>query len=107
MHFWFLVDCIPRGNSECNLEVHVACSPTQSKERCSFSIYLCSLPLGQLKNRSFRTFFFDIMTTQNDHPRYVKHVLGRIICFSLYLGIGRRGGGLPMGLVHKLLVLKN
>ena len=25
--------------------------------------------------------FFDIVTTQNDHPRYVKHVLGRIYVF--------------------------
>ena len=28
------------------------------------------------------TFFFDIVTTQNDHPSYVKHVLGRIYVVS-------------------------
>ena len=26
------------------------------------------------------------------------------MCFSLYLGIGRRGGGSPKGLVHNLLM---
>ena len=35
----------------------------------------------------FETDFFDIVTTQNDHPSYVKHVLGRITCFSPYFGI--------------------
>ena len=29
----------------------------------------------------FETCFFDIVTTQNDHPRYVKHVLGPIYLF--------------------------
>ena len=36
--------------------------------------------LGQLKNRSFQT-----VITENDHPSYVKHVLGRIhVVFSLF-----------------------
>ena len=63
--------------------------------------------LGQLKNRSFRNFFFDIVTTQNDHPRYIKHVLGRIYVFFTHMGIrsgGGGGGGSPKGLVHNLLM---
>ena len=39
--------------------------------------------LGQLKNEGFRnSFFFNIVSTQNDHPRYVTHVLG-----SMYVGV--------------------
>ena len=34
--------------------------------------------LGRSKIEVFETCFFDIVTTQNDHPRYVKHVLGCI-----------------------------
>ena len=43
---------------------------------------------GQLKNQSFRNlFFFDIVTTHNEHPSYVKHDLGSICVFFLpYLG---------------------
>ena len=40
---------------------------------------------GQLKNEVFKTGFYDPMITQNDHPRYVKHVLGRIyVYFTLF-----------------------
>ena len=34
--------------------------------------------LGSSKIEVIETCFFDIVITQNDHPRYVKHVLGRI-----------------------------
>ena len=34
----------------------------------------------------FETCFFDIVTTQNDHPRYVKHVLGRIYVYFILFG---------------------
>ena len=34
----------------------------------------------------FETCFFDIVTTQYDHPRYVKHVLGRIYVFFIRFG---------------------
>ena len=47
-------------------------------------------------------FFFDVVTTQNDHPRYVKHVLGGIYVFSPYLGIECRWGRGPKGLIHNL-----
>ena len=50
----------------------------------------------------FETCFYDIVTTQYHHPRYVKHVLGRIYIFFT-LGPGG-GGGSPKGLVHNLLL---
>ena len=39
------------------------------------------------------TCFFDIVTTQYDHPRCVKHVLGRIYVFFTLFGNQVRGGG--------------
>ena len=53
----------------------------------------------------FEAGFFDTVTTQNDHPRYVKRVLGRIYMIFTFLGIRSRGGGggSPKGLVHNLL----
>ena len=44
------------------------------------------------------------MTTQYDHPRYVKHVLGRIDVFFTLFGYWVRGGGSPNGVVHNLLM---
>ena len=41
----------------------------------------------------FETCFFDIVTSQNDHPRYVKHVLGRIYVFLTLFGYLDGGGG--------------
>ena len=41
---------------------------------------------GSSKIEVFETCFFDIVTTQNDHPRYVKHVLGRIYLFFNLFG---------------------
>ena len=57
------------------------------------------------KMEVFETCFFDIVTTQNDHPRYVKHVLGRIYVFFTLFGyqVGG-GGGAPKGRVHNLLM---
>ena len=37
--------------------------------------------LGSSKIEVFETYFSDTVITQNDHPRYVKHVLGRIYVF--------------------------
>ena len=54
---------------------------------------------GRLKNGGF----FDIVTTHNDHPSCVKHVLGRICVFFTLFGYWVPGvGGSPKGLVHKL-----
>ena len=56
----------------------------------------------------FETSFFDVVTTQNDHPRYVKHFLGCICVFFILFGYHVRGGGggegAPKGLVHNLLM---
>ena len=59
------------------------------------------------KMEVFKTSFFDIVTTQYDHPRYVKPVLGRIYVFFTPFGyqVGGGGrGGPPKGLVHNLLM---
>ena len=37
--------------------------------------------MGSSKMAVFETCVFDIVTTQYDDPRYVKHVLGRIYVF--------------------------
>ena len=37
--------------------------------------------VGNSKIKVFQTCFYDIVTTRYDHPRYVKHVLGRIYVF--------------------------
>ena len=57
----------------------------------------------------FKTYLYDIVTTQYDHPRYVKPVLGRIYMiftlFGYYVGGGGGGGGgAPKGLLHNLLM---
>ena len=38
------------------------------------------------KMEVFETYFFDIVTTQYGHPRYVKHVLGCIYMFFTLFG---------------------
>ena len=40
------------------------------------------------------TYFFDIVITQYDHPRYVKYILGRVYVFFILFGDWVRGGGL-------------
>ena len=47
--------------------------------------------LDSSKMEVFKTCFFDIVTTQYDHPSYLKHVSGRIYMFFTLLG----WGGLP------------
>ena len=42
--------------------------------------------LGSSKIEVFETCFYDIATTYNDHPRYVKHVLGCICVFFILFG---------------------
>ena len=42
--------------------------------------------LGSSNIKVFETCFFDVVTTQNHHPRYVKHVLGRIYMFFTLIG---------------------
>ena len=59
--------------------------------------------LGSSKVEVSETCFFDIVTTQNDHPTYLKHAV--LTCVSHYLGIGSGGGGggVPKGPVQNLL----
>ena len=42
--------------------------------------------LGSSKIEVFKTGFYDIVITQNDHPRYVKHGLGCICVFFILFG---------------------
>ena len=53
--------------------------------------------LDSSKIEVFKTFFFDTVTTQYDHSRYVKHVLGRIWVFFILFGIGLGGTGAGVG----------
>ena len=48
------------------------------------------------KMEVFETYIFDIVTTQNDHPSYVKHVLGRIYVLFTLFGY-QVGGGVSEG----------
>ena len=43
--------------------------------------YTTCFTLGSSKIKVFETYFFDTVITENDHPRCVKHVLGRIHVF--------------------------
>ena len=52
-----------------------------------------SFTLGSSKIEVFEPCVFDIVTTQNDHSSYVKHVLGRIYVFLTLFGYQVRGGG--------------
>ena len=47
---------------------------------------------------------FEIVTTQYDHPRYVKHFLGCSYAFFTLLGYWVGAGWTPKGLVHNLLM---
>ena len=49
--------------------------------------------LGSSKIEVFETYSHDIVTTQNDHRRYVKPVLGRIYVFLTLFGNQLGGGG--------------
>ena len=60
---------------------------------------------GQLKIEVSETcFFFDIVTTHNDHSSYVKHSLGGSYLFFTLFGYWVWGGASPKGVVHHLLV---
>ena len=42
--------------------------------------------LGSSKIEVSEIYFYDIVTTQYDHPRYIRHVLGRIYVFFALFG---------------------
>ena len=77
--------------------------PFDFQARCPSTAHL--LRLGKAIE-FFESFFYDIMTTQYDHPRYVKHVLAHInVVYTLFipyfgcvlLGIDSLQGGLAEG----------
>ena len=49
--------------------------------------------LGSSKIEVFETYFFDTVTSQYDHPRYIKHVLGHICVFFTTFWYWAQGGG--------------
>ena len=54
-------------------------------------------PCTAKRNEVSGTPFFDIVTTHNDHPSYVKHVLGSIhVFFFTLFGYSVCVGGLPI-----------
>ena len=61
--------------------------------------------LDSSKIEVLQTYFFHFVITQNDYPRYVKYVLGRInVVFTLFVYWAPGGGGSPKGLVLNLLL---
>ena len=52
---------------------------------------------GSSKIEVIETSFYDIVSTEKDHPRYLKHVSSRIYVLFTYLGI-RFGGGVYQGI---------
>ena len=60
--------------------------------------------LGSSKIEVSETCVYDIVTTQYDHPRYVKHVLGRIYMFFHPIWVLGPGAVSPKGLAHNLLM---
>ena len=50
------------------------------------SLLMQFFTLGSSKIEVYQTYFFDIVTIQYDHPRCVKHVLGRIYLFFTLFG---------------------
>ena len=58
--------------------------------------------LGSSKMEISETHLFDIMTIHNDQISYVKPVLAPLYVFFTLFGC--RGGGLPKGLGHNLLM---
>ena len=69
-----------------------------------FTLYLLMLffTLGSSKIEDSKCSFLDIVATQNDHPTYVKHVLGSIYVFFFrviwVLAAGWRGEGGSKGI---------
>ena len=61
-----------------------------------YTTCFCSFSPWAAKNQSLRNLvFFDTVIFRNDHPRYVKHVLGRIYVFVILFWYGVRGAGGP------------
>ena len=61
-------------------------SPGGSPKGLVHKLLMQFFTLDSSKIEVFETFLFDIVITQNEHPRYVKHVLGRIHVFFTLFG---------------------
>ena len=57
------------------------------------NLFLQFFTLDSSKIEVFETYFFDIVITKNDHPTYVKHVLGRLYMFFILFRYWVHGGG--------------
>ena len=56
-----------------------------SPKGLGYNLLVQFFTLGSSKIKGFETYCFDIVTAQNDHPGYVKHLLGRIyVIFTLF-----------------------
>ena len=66
---------------------------------CGFSPWIAE------KSKFSKLIFLDIVITYNDHPRYVKHVLGRIYMFFTIFGFWAHRTWSPKGLLHNLPIL--
>ena len=51
--------------------------------------------VGSSKIEVFEPYVFDILTSQYDHPSYVKHVSGRVYMVFTLFGYWPHGGGSP------------
>ena len=65
-----------------------------------------SSPWAAQKLKFMNFFFFDIVTTHNDHPSYIEHILGsfRVFFLNLFGYLVRGRGGSPKAPVHILLM---
>ena len=60
--------------------------------------------LGSSKIEVSETYVSDIVTAHYDHPKYVKHDLGRIYVFFTLFGCWVRRGGGGLRVIHNLFV---
>ena len=51
-----------------------------------YNVLMQFLTAGSSKIEFFETYSYDIVITCNDHPKYLKHVLGRIYVFFTLFG---------------------
>ena len=66
------------------------------------NLLMLLLTLGSSKMEVFQTYDFDIVITYNDHPRYVKHVLGHIYAFFTLFGYWVWVWGVSLGIATQL-----
>ena len=68
-----------------------------SPEELVHNLLMQFFTLDNSKIEVFKTCFFDIVTTQYDHPSYLKHILGRIWVFFTPF-VYWVGGGVSQGI---------